>query len=51
MLEKKNVKFLDKDLMRFDPVDTIFFEKNNCTNGSINDLVTFLNIPAMVCYN
>ena len=49
ILEKKNVNFLNKDSIEFYPVNTIHFEKDGCSNGSIDDHVTFLNVPITVC--
>jgi len=44
--EKKNANFLDQDTLRFSPVITIHFEPS-LSNGTEDDLITFLNIPAV----
>ena len=46
-MEKKNIQFLGDDLVRYSPVSTIFFNRN-LSVGDENDIVTILNVPAMV---
>ena len=46
-IEKRNVKFDGKNHISFTPVTTLFFEPS-LSNGTENDLVTFLNVPAVV---
>jgi hypothetical protein len=45
--EKKNVEFLGDKIVRFNPVVTLHFEPS-LSVGSINDSITFLNVPAIV---
>ena len=46
--QKKHVEFLGYELLRFTPVITLHYEPT-LSNGTEDDLITFLNIPAMVC--
>lgn len=46
-LEKRNIEFLGIDIIQFDPVATLFFDPH-CSNGSESDIITILNIPALV---
>jgi scavenger receptor class B, member 1 len=46
-IEKRNIKFEGKDHLTFSPVTTLFFEPS-LSNGTENDRITFLNVPAVV---
>lgn len=45
--DKKNVKFLNKDRLKYSPITTIYFEPS-LSAGNESDIITFLNIPATV---
>lgn len=45
-LEKKNIKFLDINVVQYNPVSTLFFEPS-LSVGSESDQIKFLNLPAM----
>jgi scavenger receptor class B protein 1 len=47
ILEKKNLHFTDDDKLTYYPVSTLYFEPS-LSNGSESDLITFVNIPAVV---
>jgi len=46
-IEKRNIKFEGKRQITFTPVTTLYFE-SSLSNGKEEDLVTFLNVPAVV---
>ena len=46
--EKRNIQFLGLEIIRFNPVITIYFEQS-LSNGSESDVITVMNIPALVC--
>jgi len=41
-----NVEFLNNEMLNYAPTITLYFEPE-LSNGSINDTITFLNVPAM----
>lgn len=45
--EKRHVKFIENDYISYTPVSTIYFDQS-LSNGTENDTITFLNIPASV---
>ncbi len=47
VVEKKNIKFLNKKTLSYTPVVKYYFEPN-LSDGDENDLVTVLNVPAVV---
>ena len=47
VLEKRNPKFHDDDKITYSPVSVLYFE-SNLSNGSLDDLVIFPNVPAVV---
>ena len=46
MSKKVNVEFLNNEMLNYAPTITLYFEPE-LSNGSINDTITFLNVPAM----
>jgi hypothetical protein len=46
--EKRNIEFLGLEVVRFNPVVTLYFE-SNLSNGTENDVITVINVPALVC--
>ncbi len=46
--EKRNIEFLGLEVVRFSPVVTLYFEPN-LSNGTENDIITVINVPALVC--
>jgi len=46
--EKRHVQFVNENIVSFTPVVTLHFEPS-LSVGSINDTITFLNVPAVVC--
>lgn len=47
--ERRNVEFLGLEILKFTPVVSLYFEPS-LSNGSESDLITIMNIPAMVCF-
>lgn len=47
--EKRNIKFLGRDVLRFTPVVTLYFDRS-MSAGDETDLITFVNIPAIVSF-
>lgn len=45
--KKKDVDFIGTEFLTFNPVSTLYFE-NELSNGSLNDSITFINVPLMV---
>ena len=45
--EKKNLKYLSKNRISYSLVTTLHFEPD-LSGGNKSDMITFLNIPAMV---
>ncbi len=45
--EKRNIEFLGKEKVRFSPVVTLYFEPN-LSNGTESDIITVINVPALV---
>jgi len=48
-MEKKDVSFVDEETVRYSPVTTLIFD-SNLSNGTLDQHVTFLNVPAWVRY-
>ncbi len=47
-MQKKNVSFLEDDtLINYSPMSTLYYEAN-MSNGSLSDIVTFINVPVLV---
>jgi scavenger receptor class B protein 1 len=49
-LEKKDVSFLDDETIRYSPVTTLTFD-SALSNGSLDENVTFFNVPAWVRFH
>jgi scavenger receptor class B protein 1 len=49
VLEKKNIVFNGKNYVSFNPIVTLYFEPD-LSNGTENDIITFLNVPAVVIF-
>ena len=49
-MEKRNVEFLGADFIRYSPTTTLFFEPSMSV-GDESDLITVVNVPALVNQN
>ena len=47
VLEKRDVRFLDKETIQYSPMSRLYFEPD-LSNGSLDDQITFINLPALV---
>lgn len=47
ILQKRNVSFTNDDKVTYSPVSVLYFEPS-LSNGTMDDLVTFINVPAVV---
>ena len=47
VLEKRNVTFPDDETIQYLAMSRLYFEPD-LSNGSLNDQITFINLPALV---
>ena len=47
IMTKADVKFLDENTIQYAPISTLHYNQS-LSNGSLDDKITFINVPAMV---